>query len=132
MGVDTRRLCQFKELLQSSSIVADRLRNVGRQPAKNCLVFLTGIEEVHPSGTTVAPFYDAAPISWAGWGFSPRDVPQGVKFYCDTFRISKDDAGWLMSAEKTLSGQAKLKAYRGTYRFRLLATADTPNLSATP
>ena len=46
-----------------------RVRNTGRRPAKNCLIFLTGIEEVHPSGTTLAPFYDAAPLSWAGLTF---------------------------------------------------------------
>jgi hypothetical protein len=101
-----------------------RLRNQGRNAAKNCKIFLTGIEEVQQSGVTNAPFYDSAPLSWAGWDFAPRDIPPGVEFYCDVFKISKSQAGWLLGVEKVLSSQKSLMGYRGTYRFRLLATAD--------
>ena len=108
----------------SEVYIRSRLRNVGRHSAKKCLVFLTGIKEVLPAGVTSAPFHDAKPLSWPGWDFTPRDVPQGVDFYVNVFKISKDDPGWFISVEKLFSNQQKLKDYKGTYRFELLATAD--------
>jgi hypothetical protein len=120
--VDAERTDAGKKL--SELYIRARLRNTGKRPAKNCLVFLTRIEEVQPSGTTLAPFHDASPVSWAGWNFSPRTVPRGVDFYCDVMKVSKDDSGWHMTVEKLFSDRKKLSDYRGTYRFHLLATAD--------
>jgi hypothetical protein len=101
-----------------------RIRNVGRRAAKNCLVFLVGVKEVHPSGLTSTSFYDAQPLAWPGWSFPPRDVPMGVDFYVDLMKVSKHSPGWLISVERHFADQESLKNYSGTYRFQLMATAE--------
>ncbi len=105
--------------------VRARVQNAGKRPAKNCLVYLTALTEVHPSGTTTpTSFHDPMPLTWAGYDFSPRGIPRGVPFYVDLMRVSKHQSGWLISVEKLLGSQGNLTAYRGTYRFQLTATAD--------
>ncbi len=101
-----------------------RIRNIGRRPAKNCLVFLTAIREVHPSDTTQASFYDPTAVAWAGSKFSPRDIPRGIPFYVNVVKVSKHTSGWLIAVENLYGNEEKLKYYRGTYRFQLTATAD--------
>jgi len=104
--------------------VRARVRNTGKRVARSCCVFLTSLEEVQPSGTTPTVFHDAMQLAWAGSQFVPRDVPRGVEFYVDILRVSKHSSGWSFSVQKLFANQAKLKDFRGTYRFHLLATAD--------
>jgi hypothetical protein len=101
-----------------------RIQNLGKRPAKNCLVFLTALTEVHQSGTTPTSFYDATPVAWPGWKFSPKDIPRGIPFYVDIMKVSKHTSGWLISVEHLYASHEKLKNYSGTYRFQLTATAD--------
>jgi hypothetical protein len=110
--------------LFSAMSIRVRLRNIGSRPAKHCLVFLTATEEVHPSGVTSAPYHDAMPLSWPDRDFSPKVVPHGVDFYVDVAMVLKGESGWNIRVEKLFGNQEKLKNYRGTYRFKLLATAD--------
>jgi hypothetical protein len=101
-----------------------RVQNKGRRVAKGCLVFLANVREVHPSGMTTTSFHDSMPLAWAGWNFSPRDIPRGVEFYVDVVRVSKHVSGWRFSVERLFASHAELKDYRGTYRFSLMVTGD--------
>lgn len=101
-----------------------RLRNDGKRAAQNCVVFLTAITEVHPSGTTPTSFHDAMPLAWPGWEFSPRQIPRGIEFYVDLMRVSKNVSGWWISVRELAVTQADLRSYRGTYRFHVTAVAD--------
>jgi hypothetical protein len=106
-----------------------RVKNNGRQIARSCRVFWTGLEEVHPSGaTTEAPFHDPLVLEWAGWSFVLLDVPAGVSFYVDVLRVLKDQPGWKFSVKYLFTSEEHLVDYRGTYRFHLMVTAD----NATP
>jgi hypothetical protein len=105
--------------------VRARVRNEGRHTAKGCRIFLTNLKEVFAGGKTLSTALDDSKVlSWATAGFSAVDVPSGTQFYVDVVRISKHASGWLFSVEKLLSSQQSLKDYVGTYRFRLMATAD--------
>lgn len=108
----------------SEIYIRARIRNTGQRPARGCRVFIVGLTEVHASGTIPTSFHDAKQIAWAGYDFSPVDVPRGVNFYADVLRISKNRAGWLFSVRRLFASQMQLKDYRGTYRFRLMVTAD--------
>ena len=110
----------------SEVYIRARVRNTGSHIAKGCLVFLAKLEKVHPSGgTTSTVFFDPRPLAWgAGVKFTPRDVPSGLDFYVDLMRVSRSDAGWNFSVEKSLSNEAALQSYSGTYRFNLVVTAD--------
>jgi len=109
----------------SEIYIRARVHNAGRHIAKGCLVFLAKLERVHPSGgTTSTVFFDSRPLAWAGWLFSPRDVPSGVNFYVDLMRVSKSASGWKFSVEKLFANEADLQSYSGTYRFSLTVTAD--------
>jgi len=107
-----------------------RIRNKGKRIGTSCRVFLTRLLEVQPSGATVAKFYDARQLAWAGYEFSARDIPRGVDFYVDVVRISKHESGWLFGVEKLFASELELLRYRGTYRFQLLVTADNAKPAA--
>jgi hypothetical protein len=104
--------------------VRARVRNVGQRPAMNCRVYLTKLSEVNGKHLGNTVFYDAMPVSWAGWDFDSRVLPKDADFYVDVMRVSKHDPGWMLSVKKLFASHEKLKKYRGTYRFHLLATAD--------
>jgi hypothetical protein len=109
--------------LISEIYIRARVRNTGRRAAKDCVVFLTAITEVHPGGkTTPTPYHDAMPLGWPGWKFSPRDIPRGVEFYVDVMKVSKNSPGWMISVERLFTD--RLRDYSGTYRFQLTAIAD--------
>ena len=113
------------EKLLSFIYVRVRVRNKGRHTAKGCRVFLTGLKEVLPGGNILPTALDDSKVlAWAGWHFSPIDVPSGVEFYVDVMRVSKHDRGWLFSVEKLFSSQQNLKNYAGTYRFHLMVSGD--------
>jgi hypothetical protein len=101
-----------------------RVQNKGRAVAKGCRVFLADLHEVHPSGkATPTVFYDSKQCRWAGWDDAPRDIPNGVRFYSDVMRVSKYDLGWKFSFN-LFANESPLREYKGTYRFRLVATSD--------
>jgi hypothetical protein len=99
-----------------------RVRNVGVRSALNCSVFIISITEIHNSGETQTNFKESRLIPWAGYDFNPRAVPRGVDFYVDIAHVQKDIGGWNF-AFKT-PPDAKLRDYKGTYRFRVNAVAD--------
>ena len=101
-----------------------RLRNRGRSIARKCLVYLTAIEEVYPAAQTPTAFAEAMPLAWPLHKFTPLDIPVGPDFYVDILRISKYEPGWNFSVEKLFANHAKLKGFKGTYRFHIVATSD--------
>jgi hypothetical protein len=101
-----------------------RVRNNGKQLAKNCVVYLAALTEKNLSGQLPTAFHDAMPLAWPVWTFSPRDIPKGADFYVNVVKISKAVEGWSLCVEQTYASHEKLKPYRGTYRFHLLATAE--------
>jgi len=107
-----------------------RVRNTGRRIARGCRVFLVALNEVHSSGaTTQTVLRDSLVLAWAGYHFEPRDVPRGVEFFADVMRVSKHQPGWLFSVERLFASHARLKDYRGTYRFCLMVTGDNTSPS---
>jgi hypothetical protein len=109
-----------------------RVENKGGAVAKGCRVYLTALKELLLGGSTIPTVMDDAKVlAWAGWNFSPIDVPPDVgSFYADVVRVSKHDRGWLFSVEKLLAHQQKLKEYVGTYRFRVTVTAENAPASS--
>jgi len=75
---------------------------------------------------TQTSFHDAKPLAWAGYDFTPRDIPPApnVHLYVDLTSFSKKQSGWIFSVQNLLASQTGLTNYRGTYRFHLIATAD--------
>ena len=100
------------------------LHNEGITSAINCRVFVTNLKCIHTSGATNSDFKDSRQIAWAGWSFEARAVPQAVTFYVDFLRISKESSGWIFTFEKGREQDKALQAYKGTYRFQLVAVAD--------
>jgi hypothetical protein len=117
------------EKLVSEVYIRARVKNIGQHVATGCRVFLVGLHEVHHSGLTATNWYDSLPLPWAGWDHQPRNIPKGPEFYVDVMRVSKSFSAWRFSA-KTFGSQNALMNYRGTYRFRLLATADNAEPAA--
>jgi len=102
-----------------------RARNTGRRVAKGCRIFLVGLEEVHPSGTTPTSLHDSPLLGWPGRkDFAPRDIPRGVDFYADVVHVSKHNSDLLFSVNQMFDDAKDLGKYRGTYRFHILITAD--------
>jgi hypothetical protein len=111
----------------SDVFVRARVRNTGPEVAKNARVFLTSLKEIHPGGgTTPTSLYDSKPIPWAGYDFTPRDLPSSsnVHFYVDLLRVSKHETGWIFCVQQVFASQNDLKSYNGTYRLKLTLTAD--------
>jgi hypothetical protein len=100
------------------------LRNQGQTVAQNCRVFVTSLTSRHPSGSTPTTFTGSRQIAWAGWDFEPRSVQNGIVFYLDLARFSKETSGWQFTFKETRAKDEELKKYTGTYRFRLAAVAD--------
>ena len=101
-----------------------RVQNLGARPAVNCKIFVTALDKIQTSGTTLTGFKDSRQAPWAGWSFESREVYHGVTFYVDFVRVSKQEPGWAFPFERTMSTDEELQRYRGTYRFRLVAVAD--------
>jgi hypothetical protein len=109
----------------SAVYVRVRVRNLGRRVARGCRVFLTGLEEVHPAGTTPTNLHDALVMGWpGGTDFEPRDIPHGVSFFADLVMVSKHREGWGFCVRETHANHRRLPEYRGTYRFHVLVAAD--------
>lgn len=100
------------------------VRNRGIRPASNCKVFVSSLVSLQISGTTLTGFKDSRQAPWAGWSFEARTIHQGVVFYMDFVRVSKDVPEWKFPFERTMAQDKALQGYRGTYRFRLVAVAD--------
>jgi hypothetical protein len=120
-------MARTRSKLKAMSSFAQRVRNIGSETSKNARVFLTSLKEVHQSGvTTPTSLHDATPLPWAGWDFEPRDLPPSpeANHYVDLMRVSKHEPGWIICAQQVFADQAKLRRYRGTYRFHVTLTAD--------
>lgn len=98
--------------------------NSGQTAATNCRVFLVGLTTLHHSGSTPTAFRDSRQVAWAGWSFEARTVQRGVTFYVDLVRVSKEGPGWQFTFHERMAQDESLRAYRGTYSFRLVAVAD--------
>lgn len=107
-------------------IVRPGIRNNGKRPAVNCRVFLVALREVHPSSVKDADFHDSMQLPWVGWSFQPKTIPPPTEVvsYLDLVRVRKNTPGWDFAFERQLYSHQKLKGFRGTYRFRVVATAD--------
>jgi hypothetical protein len=104
-----------------------RVKNIGRRTAKGARVFLTSLKEEHRGGQiTETSFNDSVALAWAGWNFSPRDLPPaaGVSFYADLVRFSKYEPGWNFSVTRLFGNESQIRNYSGTYRCQLTLTAD--------
>ena len=112
------------EKLASMIYVRVRVQNKGGAVAKGCRVYLTALNEVYPGGIVATALDDSKVLEWAGYHFSPMDIPPEGVAYADVVRISKHDRGWLFSVEKLFAHQKKLQDYGGTYRFRVMVVAE--------
>ena len=119
LGSDGNRVDSGDEIY-----IRARVQNGGKRLAKNCVVYLAQLTERSISGQVPTVFHDAMPLAWPVWTFKPRDIPKGADFYVNILRISKAVPGWQICVEQTYASHEKLKTYKGTYRFTLLATAD--------
>jgi hypothetical protein len=112
-----------------------RLRNTGIRIARDCRVYLIDIKErvylidikeVDYASTHETSFHDSMILAWPGWpeDFDPRVIPRGIDAYVNVVSVSKNEAGWQFHVKNLFASQQALKAYSGTYRLTLLATAD--------
>jgi hypothetical protein len=109
----------------SAVYVRVRVLNEGRRVARGCRVFLTGLEEVHPSGTTTSTnLHEALVLGWPNRDFEPRDIPRGISFFADLVMVSKHHEGWGFCVKESYANHKRLSEYRGTYRFHVLVAAD--------
>jgi hypothetical protein len=116
--------------LASMIYVRVRVQNKGSSVANTCRVYLIGLKEVYPGGGMLPTALDDTKIlAWAGWTFTPIDVPPDGVFFADVVRISKHEPGWLLCVDNILATQQKLKDYVGTYRFRIMVAADNAEYS---
>jgi hypothetical protein len=116
---------KWGEKLVSLVYVRVRVRNTGGAVAKGCVVYLTELKEMHPGGSTVpTAIEDSKVLPWAGWHFSPKNVPPDGTYYADVVRISKDERGWLFCEGDKQGYQQRLKDYLGTYRFRVMVVDE--------
>jgi hypothetical protein len=127
---DDGHLCSFdKKNWEDKDISAVYVRikvmNEGRRVARGCRVFLTGLEEVHPSGeTTQTSLHEALVLGWPKRDFEPRDIPRGVPFYADVVAVSKHGGDWNICVKEMYANHDQLPKYRGTYRFHVVVTGD--------
>jgi hypothetical protein len=108
--------------------VRARVQNEGHQRAKSCLVFLTALYELRADGSLHRVLKDSKVLQWAGGTLSPLDVAQGVEFYVDLLRVSKEKPGWGM-IHGLFTHQLKLQDYSGTYQFHLMVSGDNASPS---
>lgn len=104
--------------------VRARVRNNGRRDvAHGCRIYLTAIGEVQQGGATIPTEYsDSLPLQWAGGDREERDVPRGVEFYADIVSFPPINPKWMIGV-KLFASYSNLADFRGTYRFRIVATA---------
>ena len=125
-GNRTEAIYPDKDFEIHELFVRVRLRNVGRRPAKGCRLFLIGLQEVKDGNVRSTSFYDSMELSWASYpeDFNPRDIPNGVENYANIASVTKNKSGWVFHIRQIFSSHKDLMNYKGTYRFKLLATAD--------
>jgi hypothetical protein len=107
-------------------IVRPAVRNKGGRPAINCRVFLIALNEIQSSQMIGTEFDESMSLPWVGWDFKPKTLPppREIASYLDLVRVRKDMPGWDFTFERPLSNEERLKGYQGTYRFRIVVTAD--------
>jgi hypothetical protein len=104
-----------------------RVRNKnGRQVAKECRLFLANLEMVSPTGeTTPTALLGSRQLAWAGFNLVPLDLPSGLDLYADIVRFPKSSLPfWDFFPFELFNSELRLKDYKGTYRFHLVATSD--------
>lgn len=101
-----------------------RVRNHGKRTAKHCQVYLVALQEVREGKARPAGFYDSLSLPWAGSDFDPRDLPRDVHAFIDVVRFRKDVMAWNFTFRVFSGDRTALNGYSGTYRFRLVATAE--------
>jgi hypothetical protein len=109
----------------SAVYIRVRIQNLGVRVAKGVRVFLTGLEKVQDFKAIPTELHDALLLRWPGGpDCAPRDLPRGVEFYADVVSFSKKTPGWGFCVKEMYANHTQLPAYRGTYRFHILATAE--------
>ena len=103
-----------------------RIRNTGKRIAKDCRVFLVSIVEVHQASIHETSYHDSMALAWPGYPreFGARAIPKGIDTYVDVVSVRKNEAGWRFQVKSLYASHQALKAFKGTYRLTLLATAD--------
>jgi len=109
---------------QVDRYVRVRIRNVGKHVAKESIVYLTSIEEVHDSGTTPTAFQEAMQLSWPLNEYGHRNLPNSGDLYVDLVKIHSRAPGWHFGFKQLHANHDGLKSHSGTYRFHLVATAE--------
>lgn len=56
--------------------------------------------------------------------YNSRPIPPGIHSYVDVLRISRGDSSWNFRIKALFASQDSIKNYRGTYRLKIVATAD--------
>jgi hypothetical protein len=117
---------ESKGQTETQIFIRVRLSNSGKRIARDCKVYLVGLTEVSNSTEHKTNFYDSMELSWPGYpqNFESRSVPSGIDMYANLVSVSKNQSGWRFQVKQMYASQGNLKAYKGTYRFRLLAIAD--------
>lgn len=112
--------------LRTSTFIRVRLFNSGKSVARDCRVFLTEIKEINGMQEHPTKLYDAKELPWAGYprDYASRPVPPGIQSYVDVLRISKGDPSWNFLVKALFASQESIKNYKGTYRIKIIATAD--------
>ena len=111
---------------RTSTFIRVRLVNSGRSVARDCRVFITEIKELNGMQTHPTKFYDAKELPWAGYpqDYSSRPIPPGINSYVDVIRFSKGESSWNFRVKALFASQESIKNYKGTYRLKVVATAD--------
>jgi hypothetical protein len=102
-----------------------RVCNKGWTTARNCQVYLENLEIVQTAGTKATQFPGATVQPWPPWDFKPREIPPGVAMFANVVAIDKEPpGGWILFLEERSIATPGLSAFKGTYRFCLVAVAD--------
>src|ERR1051325_2408949 len=103
-----------------------RVQNNRTKMAKDCRVFLVGVQEIRdglPIGAALLS--DSFQLPWSGYDFEPRDIPRGLYQFVDIVRFSKHSPGWIFATKpKFYASLGNRTQFRGTYRLAILAAAD--------
>jgi hypothetical protein len=102
-----------------------RVCNKGWTTARNCRVYLEDIQIVQTSGIKATQFIGATVQPWPPWDFKPREIPPGVAMFANVVAIDKEPpGGWILFLEERNVASPGLSAFKGDYRFSLVAVAE--------
>ena len=99
-------------------------KSLGHIGAKDCQIYLTGIQRLIAGRLQKDELYDARPVSWPpNKDFKPRNIPRGATMFVNVVTMRAGQLGWHFHLPDTY-GIDDLRTHGGALVLTLAVTAE--------